>query len=245
MAWVAGCVDAVGYLSLYHLFTAHMSGNMAAMGAYLGEGQWREALYRASPIPFFLLGVIIGTILTEWTIRCGLRSPFSVVLTLEALALGTIIFFGNAPQGGLQTETVTEFYLLAALPALSMGLQSTTFRRVGRYTIRTSYITGTLTALSEEVVKYLFWSYDRTHRHEMESAGLHPATVNQIVLKRIFLSGGLVLGFALGATFGGFAHQLWQLRSLIFPLVALLFVIAFDLIHPLYKPSPLDQKIGL
>src|SRR5690349_6360434 len=65
LAWVAGFVDAVGYVSLFRLFIAHMSGNSAAMGAHFGQGEWGEAFYRAFPIPVFVLGVIAGAALHE------------------------------------------------------------------------------------------------------------------------------------------------------------------------------------
>jgi uncharacterized membrane protein YoaK (UPF0700 family) len=77
LAWVAGFVDAVGYLSLSHLFLAHMSGNSAAMGAYFGQGRWGAAFHRAFPIPMFVLGVAAGAALNEAASRRGVRSLFS------------------------------------------------------------------------------------------------------------------------------------------------------------------------
>jgi hypothetical protein len=44
LAWAARFVDAAGYPVLHHLFTSHRSGNSAALGAYLGRGEWREAM---------------------------------------------------------------------------------------------------------------------------------------------------------------------------------------------------------
>lgn len=244
MASIAGFVDAVGYLSLFHLFTAHMSGNTAAMGAYLGEGRWGEALHRAFPIPMFILGVTVGTLLTEWVLRRGFRSPFSFILTLEALLLGILMLLGNTSgEGSLQTETGVAFSLFAALPAVAMGLQSATLRRIGRYRIRSTYITGMLTSLSEEGVKFIFWIYDQTRRRNGNQSTDHLRTsVRRILLNRIFLLGSLWLGFALGATLGGFAHEQWHLRSLAFPLCGLAFVIVADIIRPLYEPSRLDRR---
>ncbi|MGE3809415.1 MAG: DUF1275 family protein, partial [Gemmataceae bacterium] len=36
LTWSAGIVDGVGFLILFHMFTAHMSGNSIAMGVYAG-----------------------------------------------------------------------------------------------------------------------------------------------------------------------------------------------------------------
>jgi uncharacterized membrane protein YoaK (UPF0700 family) len=47
LASVAGFGDAVGYIVLHGLFTPHMSGNTARLGALLGHGEasaWRSPL---------------------------------------------------------------------------------------------------------------------------------------------------------------------------------------------------------
>ncbi len=51
LAWVAGFVDSLGYLALAKVFTAHMSGNSAAVGAELGAGNWHEAMVKGLAIP--------------------------------------------------------------------------------------------------------------------------------------------------------------------------------------------------
>ncbi|MDQ2798914.1 MAG: DUF1275 family protein [Armatimonadota bacterium] len=58
LAWVAGGVDATGFLTLAHLFTAHMSGNSVALAVSAAQGHWMEAARRAFPIPLFVVGAL-------------------------------------------------------------------------------------------------------------------------------------------------------------------------------------------
>src|SRR5215475_312158 len=102
LAWVAGFVDAVGYVLLFRLFIAHMSGNSAAMGAHFGQGEWGEAFYRAFPIPVFVLGVIAGAALNEAASRRGVRSLFSLTLSVEAALLFLFMICGEGViRGGV------------------------------------------------------------------------------------------------------------------------------------------------
>jgi uncharacterized membrane protein YoaK (UPF0700 family) len=50
LAWVAGYVDAVGFLTLAGLFVAHMSGNTVRLGVFVGDGDWSLAAQRFVPI---------------------------------------------------------------------------------------------------------------------------------------------------------------------------------------------------
>jgi hypothetical protein len=43
LAGTAGCVDAISYLGLGHVFTANMTGNTVLLGVSLGQLQWRAA----------------------------------------------------------------------------------------------------------------------------------------------------------------------------------------------------------
>jgi len=40
MTWAAGFVDLVGYISLYGLYTTHMTGNTVAMARHIAGMQW-------------------------------------------------------------------------------------------------------------------------------------------------------------------------------------------------------------
>lgn len=92
---VAGAVDAVGYLTLLHVFTAHMSGNSDAFGAELGRGNWTEVLRRGFPIPVFVLGVALGVLLIEIASRRGIRSTAALLLSIEGALLVAFVGLGG------------------------------------------------------------------------------------------------------------------------------------------------------
>jgi len=232
LVWVGGCVDAIGYLALAHLFTAHMSGNSAAMGAHLGQGDWRTALHRAFPIPLFVLGIALGAALVELAARQGVRAPFALVLALEGVLLAGFMACGSrVSQGGaIRVSAAWEFYALAALPTLAMGIQNATLRRVGRRHVRTTYISGMLTHLGEEIAAYCFWLLDRAcGRKKGGTAEIMQAASP---LGEVMLYAGIWGAFALGAILGGYAETRWALASLTLPLCGLAVVIACDLISP-------------
>ena len=228
LAWVAGIVDAVGYLTLFRLFTAHMSGNSVEMGLRLGQGDWAEALRRAVPIPLFVLGVALGAALSEAAARRGMRSTFALVLALEAALLLTFMLYGSGSLRGGAFPSTTDwtYYLPVALLVLAMGLQTATLQRVGGRTVRTTYVTGMLTNLALASVTYLFWRYDRKR-------GQVGADDKGASLQRVALLGAIWCAYALGAILGGYAELHWALRSLLFPLCALAAVIALDLLRPI------------
>jgi uncharacterized membrane protein YoaK (UPF0700 family) len=239
LACVAGAVDAVGYLTLFHLFTAHMSGNSVAMGAHLGRQEWGEAFRRMFPIPVFVLGVTLGGGVTELAGRRGVRSVFSPALGLEMALLAAFMLFGGGDfyEGAVRADPAWKFYALAALPAAAMGVQSATLRRVGGRTVRTTYITGLLTNLTEEGVAFLFWFLDHA-RPPRERRGAGTLRVlPRPSARRAALLGGVYGGYVSGAVLGSVAELRWSLLSLLLPLCGLAVVVGCDLVRPIYEPE--------
>jgi uncharacterized membrane protein YoaK (UPF0700 family) len=237
LAAVAGSVDAVGFLTLAHLFTAHMSGNTVGMGAYLGQHQWGEAFRRGFPVPLFVLGVVCGAGITETAVRRGARSPLAPAFCVEALLLVAFMFFGGGLALGGDAPGGPEFYALAALLAFAMGLQSATLRRVGHRTIRTTYVTGMLTNFGEQFVACLFWlGAGRRGRRSPSVLKSFRSTSPRESLVRMLLYGGVWVGYVCGAVVAGLAESRWGARSLLLPLGGLLLVVALDLIRPIFVP---------
>ncbi len=141
-----------------------MSGNSAALGAYAGQGNWNLAFHHFFPIPVFVIGIAMGRILNETGLRGGFKSTYSLVLGIEAFLLFLFMLIGtrSISDGYIVTDTAWKYYLLASLPLLSMGLQNATIRRIGGYSLHTTYITGVLNSFAEEGVRFLYWFRDHT-----------------------------------------------------------------------------------
>jgi uncharacterized membrane protein YoaK (UPF0700 family) len=224
LAWAAGGVDAIGFLTLFHLFTAHMSGNSAAMGAYLGHGELGMGLWRAFPIPIFVLGVAIGAAISEAGLRRKTRHALLPTLGLECALLLGFLFWGRLllQHGALRAPVGWRYYALAALPALAMGVQNAVLPRVGTTTVRTTYVSGMLTDFAEKSVEMFFWLRDRT-RGRFRSrfvlavrAALHHRTAGKVVLY-----GGIWVAYVIGAILGSAAQGGWGLWALLLPLSCL------------------------
>ncbi len=240
LAWVAGTVDAVGYLVLADVFTAHMSGNSVKAGLYLGQSQMQEVVPHLVPIPLFVVGVALGTFITEIVVRRRARAVVFIMLGIECLLLLAFMLVGNLfIRGASVTDQSWQFYLLLALAVLSMGLQTATLQRVGGKTVRTTYVTGMLTNSAQESVRYLFWLRDHT-RGQSWSRIRRVLRVSplQDSFRQATRLGAIWLFYVAGAIWGGYGEQFWRLETLIIPLCILFGVAIADLIRPLYIPLP-------
>jgi uncharacterized membrane protein YoaK (UPF0700 family) len=225
LAWVAGYVDAVGFLTLAGLFVAHMSGNTVRLGVFAGDGDWSLAAQRLVPIVFFTLGVMGGIALVEALRRRSTPAP-ARVLSIEAALLLVFMVVGRAVLGDQSaTGGSWEYYLLAIVVVLSMALQNVALRRAAGLPIHTTFVTGMLTYLGEELVHGWY------ARRDLNREGAHPAPDDAagIAFRRARFHGGVWLSYLAGGVLGALIALHWELWSLTLPLAALAVLIGVDL----------------
>ena len=153
LATAAGGVDAIGYLTLSRLFTAHMTGNTAAAAIAIGHHAWSESFRRFFPIPMFVAGVVAGGLVKRLSERSNMPAKHFLPLSLEAVVLAAFWALGSRFAAGMQLQSFT-YYSIASLPAVAMGIQTTTLRRIADHSIRTTFITGMLAVFGEQLVEW-------------------------------------------------------------------------------------------
>lgn len=155
LTFVAGSVDVAGYLILYHVFTAHVSGDTAHLGLDLPRLKWHSAAIAGVVIGSFLMGSIIARTIIEIGAQMRFRRVASVTFAIEALILLSLIIAGgkDIARGHVLTP-----WWLAAL-ACAMGIQTGTLTRVGPLTIHTTFVTGMLNKLAQLLAHVLFETY--------------------------------------------------------------------------------------
>jgi uncharacterized membrane protein YoaK (UPF0700 family) len=237
LAGAAGFVDAVGFITLRGLFVAHMSGNSVRLGVDLGRGAVGAAAPAAVAVLSFVAGVAVGTVAAEVATRHAAASVAALVLAIETGLVAAFMAYGLATLhgGDVARRSLTPFYVLATLAVVAMGIQTAALRQLGGRTISTTYVTGVLTALTQEATNYVFWLRDGPRRDERRSflgrvLGLGSRTDSR---NRVLLLAAVWLAYAGGAILGGFCDEQVALWSLFVPLGVLLAVIVLDLRRPL------------
>jgi len=235
---VAGFVDASGYLVLTHIFVANMSGNSVAMSLHATEGQWRLLIHRGLPVLVFVAGLVLGGMVAEAQRPRGTRRAVGWCLALESIFLGGFILCGAALigwHGRLGPPTLGAESLLVILPALAMGVQNVTLRATGALSIYTTHVTGTLTQMSDDIVRWGQWMHGylrrrapvaRRWRRLLRSSPLHP-----VVREGVFLL-ALWVVYVLGALGGGLGIEFWGLIAVAVPLAVLVILAGICLRFP-------------
>jgi uncharacterized membrane protein YoaK (UPF0700 family) len=138
LALVAGYVDAYAFLN-YKLYVSFMSGNTTQTGAQVGQAKLAEAGHSLVPIPFFVIGVFVGTLLSHSDLRHPLRQILGVVAALLALGMG-VGLLGPLPG-----------WVSLMLLSLAIGIMSTTITRVGEQAVSVNYVTGSLSNMMQHL----------------------------------------------------------------------------------------------
>ncbi len=150
LSGVAGSVDGIGYL-LFHVFTAHVTGNTVRGGTGLGTGDVRGAARALLAVGLFAAGVAAGAVIRDACARRGWR-PRQVVLVVSAALLAGFALLGRgvAPDGLAQAMGWRALGAIAAA-AVGIGCENAVMPRVGGRRVRT-FITGTIVELVEALV---------------------------------------------------------------------------------------------
>ncbi len=116
-----------------------MSGNTTQTGLHTGRGQLAEAGHNLLPIPFFVIGIFVGTFLYH----CGPRYAFLLICGLVATLLA-------AALAAACLDRLTGWFSITTL-SLAMGLMNTAVTRVGGQSVSLGYVTGDLNHLADHL----------------------------------------------------------------------------------------------
>jgi len=226
LSLAAGCVDAVGYLGLGHIFVANMTGNTVLLGLALGQAQGRAALRAVVALVGFIVGVAAGAVIVgpdreeaTWPPAVTVALAVELVL-LVALAAGWFSA-GSEPVGGAG-------YALICLLALAMGVQSAAVRRLGVPGVATTYITGTLTSLTEAAIRRLrpavYAAVSDEDRQERAERAMPSA-------RGLVLPADVWLAYGIGAIIVGIIALRWPSGVLSVPVAVVALVVAIAVIR--------------
>lgn len=207
LTFVAGYVDAIGYLRLGGIYVANMSGNSVSLGIHFGEGNRAAALGKLLPVVCFVGGLVFARILADLATGYGVRRIVSATLAIET---GLLLVFMRAG-----THTGGVFYA-----ALAMGMQAATITRFGGVTIYTAFVTGSLVKFSENVAKTLMWRLNQDKKFEKR------ALLDSLWFLAVWLA------YVAGASSGAPAYTADGVRVILWPSLVLLAIAAIDLFKP-------------
>lgn len=200
LGYTAGYVDTVGFVALFGLFTAHVTGNFVLIGSELAR-PGHGVLIKLLAFPAFILAVAAARLLAVW-LEARQRPAAQALTLLQLLLLLGFMLLGCAATPVGQTDALLP--LLAGMTgAAAMGVQNAASRLVWSELAPTTVMTGNVTQLVIDLV-------------DLARASAAPDT-----LSRLWKFLWPVLAFGLGAISAAFAYHYAGFYALLGPMAIL------------------------
>ena len=152
LGFVAGYVDALGFVALFGLFTAHVTGNFVLIGAALAHSSG-TILLKLLVFPAFVLAVALARLIALWLER----RERSAVRPLLVLQLVLLVAFACAGWVAVPIDQPDSTWAIWAgvLGASAMGIQNAAARFAFPAMAPTTVMTGNVTQLVIDAVDLL------------------------------------------------------------------------------------------
>ncbi|GAB3374308.1 YoaK family protein [Massilia agri] len=201
MGFLAGYVDTLGFIALFGLFTAHVTGNFVLIAVSAADPAQTPSLLKLLAFPAFILGVAAARLLVA---RCERRASSAVkpvyllqlVLLLGFMACGMLAEPVGRSAGGLAMAA-------GLLGATAMGAHSAASKLLLTHLAPTSMMTGNVTQLVIDATDWLRGAAD----------GATKARCGKFFWP--------VLAFALGCGAAAFAYLAFGFVALVVPVAVL------------------------
>ena len=198
---IAGAVDAIGFLALGGLFTAHITGNIVVLAAHYVTGRFSE-LGPLLAVPVFILVLEIVTLAAKAIDRAGCGSR-RVLLVMQTVLLAGC--FGLGVWSGPPKPDSPMAILIGMLAVAAMATQNAMVRLDFPGTPSTAVMTTNATQLTIDLATLV------GHRADSQ-------TLNQ-ARRRAGVTLACVVGFVAGCAAGAALEIRCGLRASALPLV--------------------------
>ncbi|MBV8634947.1 MAG: DUF1275 domain-containing protein [Burkholderiaceae bacterium] len=161
LSFLAGYVDTVGFVALFGLFTAHVTGNFVLIGSELvhpGHG----VLIKFLAFPSFVAAVALARMTVVWRERAG-KPALTMLLLLQLVLLLGFMFAGQY-AGPVPDGSAPPAILAGILGAAAMGVQNAGSRLVLAHLTPTTVMTGNVTQLVIDLVDIVRGAADEAVR---------------------------------------------------------------------------------
>jgi uncharacterized membrane protein YoaK (UPF0700 family) len=201
LSFVAGCVDTLGFVALFGLFTAHVTGNFVLIGSVLAQSAG-NVLLKLLVFPAFIAAVAATRLMVLRLERKG-SAPLRPLLLLQSLLLASFALCGwwGMP---IHNDEAPMAMWAGILGASAMGVQNAAARLVLPTLTPSTVMTGNVTQLVIDLVDLLRGTADPALRER--------------ALRFVWP----ILAFGLGAVAGAFGYVRLGFAALLLPLLVLL-----------------------
>ena len=134
---ISGYVDSYTLLN-FGVYASFMSGNTTSAGLHAGHAKFALAAHSLLPIPFFVLGIFIGTLLVLANRNHGLPRHSFLVAALLTVDIAAIYFCWPG-------------WLSIIVLSTAMGIMNTSITHVGGQAVNLGFVTGDLNNFAQRL----------------------------------------------------------------------------------------------
>jgi len=196
-ALISGYVDSYALLN-FGVFASFMTGNTTTGGLNAGQANLAAAGHSLLPIPFFLLGILAGSLVVRADQHRALRRLSLLVAVMLAVGAARAYFVWPGSLG---------IMLLSS----AMGLLNTSVTQVGGQAVSLGFMTGDLNNLAQHLAQGIVRA---PVAQAQDSRDTH--------WRRAALLGSLWIFFLAGAVLGGALASRVAVWTLLLPAMVLL-----------------------
>ena len=201
LGFAAGYVDTVGFVALFGLFTAHITGNFVLIGSALAHSSG-SVLLKLLVFPAFIVAVALTRIIVLGLERRG-RDALRTLLLFQVALLGGFMLLGWLASP-VQSADAPLAMWAGVLGAAAMGVQNAAARLVLASQAPTTVMTGNVTQLVIDAVDL--------------ARGAGDDAIRERSAKYV----GPIVSLALGAIGGAFGYVYFGFAALLLPIAVLL-----------------------
>lgn len=217
LGFIAGYVDTLGFVALFGLFTAHVTGNFVLIGAELAQSG-HGLLIKWLAFPAFIAAVALTRLLAR-AYRRAPQDALRPILALQLFFLAVCMTLGLMASPVHNADTLLPL-LTGVFGAAAMGVQNAASKLVWGHLAPTTVMTGNVTQVVVDVVDLFCGERD-------------PATGERLV-KFIWP----IVAFGTGAISGAMAYVQWSFWALLVPLLILLMQLLARPVDRQQVPAP-------
>jgi uncharacterized membrane protein YoaK (UPF0700 family) len=220
LSLVGGFVDTAGFIMLFGLFTAHVTGDMITAAAAIAAGPDLGAWGKITMVPVFIISVGFITLFTRSIKRRG-AATLAPLFAMMTLALGLFCLAGEILHPFAKNADSVAVAVIGGFGVAAMGVQNALMKGALRSFAQTTLMTGNLTQFTIDLVDFIFPPADKYNKKER-------ARLRRIAAPAMIKSFFPLFGFIAGAALGAWLTKLYGFRSLLAPtgIVAILTLIA-------------------